>query len=68
MSFLKSLLDKFEKKRKPAEQGQLVGLTGAVVILTSDGNNVVMSPEFAEEVLQKLPGVIWDARSENKSC
>ncbi len=64
MSFLKSLLDKFEKKRKPAEQGQLVGLTGAVVILTSDGNNVVMSPEFAEEVLQKLPGVIWDARGE----
>ena len=68
MFFIKTLLDKFEKKRKPAEQGQLVGLTGAVVILTSDGNNVVMSPEFAEEVLQKLPGVIWDARSENKSC
>ncbi len=64
MFFIKTLLDKFEKKRKPAEQGQLVGLTGAVVILTSDGNNVVMSPDFAEEVLQKLPGVIGYARGE----
>lgn len=65
MNFLKTLLDKFEKKRLPAEQGQLVGLTGAVVILTPDGNNVVLSPDCAEEVLQRLPEAIGAAR-ENK--
>ena len=45
---------KEQPARKPATHGNLVALTGAVLIHTEDGN-VVLTPQLAKDLAQHLP-------------
>jgi hypothetical protein len=62
MPFLKSLLDKFMPKRKPAEIASLVSVTGALMIATNDGA-VVITPQVGRQLLNSLPQAIREAES-----
>ena len=41
--------------RAPAESGHVLALTGAVVIHTQDGHNVVLTPTLARQLASFLP-------------
>jgi hypothetical protein len=41
--------------RAPAENGHVLALTGAVVIHTEDGHNVVITPLLARQLASFLP-------------
>lgn len=41
--------------RTPAENGHVLALTGAVVIHTDDGHNVVITPLLARQLASFLP-------------
>lgn len=53
MQFLKQFFQK--RTRLPAETGHLLALTGAVVIHTEDGHNVVLTPKLARQLAEFLP-------------
>lgn len=49
---------KFAKpQRVPASSGNVVALTGAVLIRTEDGNNIVLTPDLARQVAKSLPKI-----------
>ena len=54
---IKRLFAAFSKPapRLPAQGGDLVTLTGAVMIHTHDGHNIVLTPAFAREIACLLP-------------
>lgn len=58
MLTLFNLFKKFNKpKRLPAVGGNVLALTGAVVIHTHDEHNVVLTPSLARQIAQVLPGL-----------
>jgi hypothetical protein len=42
------------KYREPSKKALLTALSGAIVVLTPDGNNVVLAPETAREIGKHL--------------
>lgn len=45
----------FEKpSRQPASSGNVVALSGAVLVHTEDGNNIVVTPDLAREIAKNL--------------
>jgi hypothetical protein len=47
--------------RKPGNQALMVALPQAIMIITDDGNNIVLTPSAARELVKKIPVAIVDA-------
>lgn len=63
-----TLISKFQKMfnskpRLPQASGILVALSDAVIIHTHDGNSIVVTPQFAKEISEKLPSMAIKAES-----
>ena len=51
MEIFKNYLKKLSKpQRLPASQANIVALSGAVLIDTGDGHNIVVTPDLAREI------------------
>lgn len=55
---------KKQDQRKPAEQVHLIALSNAVLIGTTDGNNIVITPKMAREITPLLPQLADQAERE----
>jgi len=58
---IKGLFPWLKKERQPASSGHLIALSGAVLIGTEDGNNVVLTPAMARDIAPLLPQLANDA-------
>lgn len=65
MEAIAQYLKKAFKKppRKPATAGNLVALTGAILIHTTDGN-VVLTPQLARDMAKQIPQLANQAEIE----
>lgn len=50
-----------KQPRKPSSQAQVVATTGAVIVLTKEGN-VVLTPDLALQVASQLPEIAAAAK------
>ena len=51
-NYIKQLFAK--PSRQPASSGNVVALSGAVLVHTEDGNNIVVTPDLAREIAKNL--------------
>lgn len=49
--------------RTPATSGQVVALPSAILLVTKDGNNVVITPDLARDIHKVLPEIIEKAEN-----
>lgn len=61
MQIIKALLKSFKKTRLPADSVTLLALTGAVVIHTEDGHNVVLTPRIARDIAEVIRDLATEA-------
>ncbi len=67
MEIIKDYLNKLRKpKRLPASQANIVALSGAVLIDTGDGHNIVVSPDLAREIGKSITKMANSAEGDTK--
>ena len=67
MEIIKDYLKKLRKpKRLPASQANIIALSGAVLIDTGDGHNIVVTPDLAREIGKSVTKMANSAEGDTK--